>query len=340
MSMFEKFFGKGDKLKSAPEAAKLPKKNLPSTVKQPKATVDEVIAHAVTEAALFTQPRNGDPKLQKDALINAVVAEKMQSKEAEAFRELIRKELGLDIIQQADAIAEKMRKSGGKGEIAMEGKILHRGDLSKEIFVPHWVKFKKLFDRLPIVDDMERMAEDDSINVGINTHSGIFASNSYLLKYANLPVDEDSDKETNKYDAQTRNEARVYRKAMAGEGAWVSEKNGSPGSDELKSPKRMNPVMFEEADTRLRIDLKILDEIMGGDWTFGTTLELGAHSVYDTGSFTEALTDRLLYIQEKWKALSPEDRTSWLKGGFTHSEEAIQGRYDLVRLASRDHNVG
>lgn len=291
----------------------------------------KVVAHAIAEAALFTQPRKGDPKLKKDHSLNELVMEKMGSGEAQRFSKLIEEKLGQGIIRKADEIIALMRESGGEGVTGMGGTIPHREDLREKIFIPHWVKFKAILDGLTAVEEMQQFAEEENLDVEINLHSSIFHSGNYLLKFDQPPERMDE------WFKERQKEAREYREKMKAEKAWVVEQSSFIAGHRYS---KMNPLLFEEANRRERLDLKLLDEIMGGDWTYGSAVELGPKGVYKSGSFTEALTSRMLYIQEKWKGLNPEDRKAWIEGDFTHSRDAIEGRYDLVRIASPDHYVG
>jgi hypothetical protein len=169
------------------------------------------------------------------------------------------------------------------------------------------------------------------LNVGINVRSGIFEMNEHLLEQDLISTAKDE------WTKRMQKKAREYRARMSGEGAWLLRKDGVPEDYHYGA---MNPLLFEDAGVRDRLDLKLLDEVMRSDWRSGSGLELGEHNVYASGSFVEALTDRLLYMQEKWKTLDPVDRKAWIEGTFTHSEEAKRAPYDVILLAAPDYYVG
>jgi len=233
----------------------------------------------------------------------------------------IREQLGADIIAKAQDIVRKLQQyPEKKGETATIYSVPHREDMTEQVLYPNVDKFSSLVKSLSVTDDMDRFVEETGTPVDFNLHGEIFAYDSWKLR-----------------NGRNKQEASAYREELAQKGDVLREKLGFGGSE---TKPTLNPLVFDKADTKTRLALKILDDLMGGDWRWGSSLELGDKNIYDSGSFEDALAERLSYVTDKWNSMSEEDKIAWVKGDFTHSEDARQGHYDTIKIASPNYYTG
>ncbi len=234
----------------------------------------------------------------------------------EAHLALIKAELPEYLREKANRIVEQMCANSIRGETRAQGNAPHRDRLTEEVVLPNHEVFMELLGKTEMVADMTQYVESVGLRPRTNRHTKILHSNVRRVfdEYGEI-----------RKGREKRAEAERYMSEIAGDDDGTI---------------RLNGWVFIRADTKDKLSLKVMDDTFGIDWKWGSTLELGENSIYDTHSFEIAFADRIAFATEKWKSMCDEDRNSWVKGGFTDSPEARKGHYDKVQIAADNRYTG
>lgn len=255
--------------------------------------------------------------------VSATTGHALEVMSEEDLVALIKKLLPPEILENAANYVKLMKPTARAGH-AMTGAVPYREYLRENVFMPNFRKFIEMVKETALVRNIEKFVQENQCVVSLNLHQVIFDQNAWAI--------------TPEYDGSVRTAYREYVDKMSSQPDFVRNVMGWPGA--TGTTKKLNGMVFERAALTDKIALKVLDNIFGGDWDYGSTLELGDRSVFKTGSFETALADRIRFAQLKWTAMCDEDKKAWLAGKFTHSAEAGKGRYDLVNIAAPNRYVG
>lgn len=234
------------------------------------------------------------------------------------------------IVQGQQVVDEMIKHAENKGQVDVRFGIPYRESLEDEVFKPNYARFVALMDSLPVTADMERYAAQNGITPEMNTHQGIFHSESYLLK---------DNWRTSQFE-DLRQKHVQYSAFVRGQGDIIM-------TDVSVIPEKplypvINPLVFYGADARSKLSFKILDQVFHGDWEYGSSLEVGDRSIYETGSFVLSLADRIQIMTRRWIDMDDTDKKAWIGEGWTKGvRQDRDGRhYDLVNIATRNRHIG
>ncbi len=102
----------------------------------------------------------------------------------------------------------------------------------------------------------------------------------------------------------------------------------------------VNPIVFNEADLEDRVLMRLVESIGRMDLGYQAAMCTGEGNALRSDTFEQALTEKMWFMERKWRSLSPGNRKKWLTGEFGRviSPEGAYG--DTICLGAEDYHTG